>query len=106
MAWYSGVSGGSSARKGLPGSKARPKRNVFGTAPNRRHWPFRSGYFESSKAAAAPIDIMSPAASAVTPIELRKRMGVLLLRTADSLLLEGEYRLRRNLGMSGWRLLD
>src|ERR1700683_3288764 len=75
MAWYSGVSGCSSARKGLPGSKERPNRNVFGTAPNRRHWPFRSGYFESSKAAAEPIDIMSADASVVPQIELRKRMG-------------------------------
>jgi hypothetical protein len=35
---------------------------------------------------------MSAAASAVTPIELRKRMGISFCGTADLLLLEGEYR--------------
>jgi len=36
----------------------------------RRHWPFQSGYFASSNAAAPAIVISSAAASAMTPIGL------------------------------------
>src|SRR5262249_48477594 len=63
MARYSSVSGA---------SRALAQRG----APVRCHWPFKSGYFDSSNARAPPIVMHSAAASATEPMMLRLTMTV------------------------------
>src|SRR5438045_2163122 len=71
MAWYSGVSGACCPRlPGLLGSHWVP--------PILCHWLARSGYLVSSNARLAPVVMISTAAKAVAPAEIRLRIAFFL----------------------------
>src|SRR5438477_10601710 len=77
--WYSGVSGASCAGpEALVGSNFM----IWLLAPRGGliafHSPFQLGYFASSAARAPPIAVISAAASARIPVELRYNMIMLL----------------------------
>src|SRR5262245_22905308 len=78
MAWYSGVSGACCPRlRGLLGSHWVP--------PTLCHWPARSGYRVSSTARASPVVMISAAASAIEPAEIRLRIVCLPAMIVDFL---------------------